>query len=490
MRCGVSFDECPLGAGVVRSKYVHRQGIDKQAARRVAALWLMALVAACGGLEAAPEMASAGWEQTVAVHGPTVQHVVFDSHDTPWVAVGGEASFPFVAPFIARLTRDYRFADVQALPRIPGQQVTGVDEMAVNASGMGDLLLDYRPPPDPEDKVPPNGAAIAGWRPGHPIGRAIELAGDTHGGPSMAIGSSGTAVVLWASSDGVVDVARTRSGHLLGTQEIQIADGHVPNGMEVLPSPTAGFLASWSLSAGGTGQGASEFELVAVDSDVTSRTGVFGEPVLTPWPAHMTSALGVSEANIVSDARGDQVALWSVTNAGMTGLGEDIYVASRRAGKPFSASQFIGEGEFPLTSSRLVIGPTGRITVVWQRDRLGEILVAGGYAGHPLSTSHPIWDGGYGETESEPLAVMTTRGQVIASWAVEQGSPNAMIMAATSDDGLHFSKAQRISIGGRYIHGCGHPALLVPDRTGGVLAAWSCTYHRHQTINEYARYRP
>lgn len=85
---------------------------------------------------------------------------------------------------------------------------------------------------------------------------------------------------------------------------------------------------------------------------------------------------------------------------------------------------------------------------------------------------------------------MTPRDQVIASWSVKQDSSNATIVAATSDDGLHFSKPQRLSIGGRYIHDCENMQMLVPDLTGGALATWSCGYRPHESINEYARYQP
>jgi hypothetical protein len=458
---------------------------DSQLRSRVGACWLVALMSVCCGSSILPSPALAGWERAVAVHGPADQEVVFDSRDAPWVAFGGETS----APSIARLTSRYGLAAVRGVPAIPGQEVTEISDWAVNAAGVGDMVLDYRPSLIGEEKVPPDGIAVAEWRPGHSIGKPIELADDAYRGPAMAVGPSGTAVVLWVGFDQEVHSARVRSGRLLGRQEVQIAGGHVPNSMEVLNRPTGGFLASWSLRAGGHASGSSEFELVGVDDVVASGAGIFDTPFLSPWPLASAPAVGVSEANLISDARGDQAALWSIEQGENDGIGEDIYVASRRAGEPFGAPQLIGRGDLPELRSRLLITPGGRISVLWP-DSSERLRFAVGYAGHPLKTGRYVWPSGSGQRESHPLAVMSTHGMVIALWAIDHDSSRAAIVVATSTDGRRFSKPRRISVDGSYIHGCSQPSLLAPDRQGGALAAWSCTYHRHETINEYARYRP
>ncbi len=404
--------------------------------------WTAVIAVLAAGLGFMAGDAWADWLPTVARKGPEIQRVTFDANDVPWAAFESEGTDVAgrSTPFIGRLTKDYRLADVHAIPRILENEIIRVDEMSVNSSGIGDVLLEYGPHASEQDKAPPSGVAIAAWHPGRSIGKPIELSGDVYRGPSMAINSTGTAVVLWVGlgQERVVSAARVKSGRLLGEQKIPIADGHVPDSMEVLSSLTGGFSASWQLRAGGVGLGAVEFQLVAVDNDRASRTGVFSVPAMTPWPIFVPGALGVSGASLVSDARGDQVGMWGATTEEATGRKEDIYVASLRAGGPFGPSQLIAEAdEFGRSDSEVVIGPTVRITAIWQPTRFGEILAASGNVGHPLGLPHPVSRGGSGTSQTAPLVAVTSRGQVIAVWSAQRGTSNSTIMAATSDGGAH-----------------------------------------------------
>jgi hypothetical protein len=86
---------------------------------------------------------------------------------------------------------------------------------------------------------------------------------------------------------------------------------------------------------------------------------------------------------------------------------------------------------------------------------------------------------------------LTTTGRIVAVWNTYRDS-NAeeltSVEAATSTDGIHFSKPQRISPNKHPMRGC-LDEFLVPDNAGGALAWWSCEHDGHR-VNEYARYRP
>jgi hypothetical protein len=457
-----------------------RQATNGFGYRLVSIRLFIALVVLCAGFGASASVALAGWGRTVVVHGPAIQKIVFDAHDMPWVfskEPGGPA-------FIARLTSAYRFENIQMVPNIPNEELNGVNAMAVNTYGVGDLLLEYFP--TPRESGPSPNYELAPWDPGHKIGRPLELTRSAFRGPSIAINPRGTADVLWASEHKVF-VDRIRSGHLLDGQQIEIAEGRVPNSMEVLTNPAGEFLASWELRTGRDG-----IQLVAVDNDVASPTGIFREPVLTQWSAHVAGAGEVSEATLVTNVHGDQVAVWRWSIPAFRGghSREEIYVTSRRAGESFSAQQFMGETEMSPNPVSVVLGPTGRITVGWRPFGSRKILVATGHAGRRLGTARKLWVGKPGESASTPLVVVTSRNQVVASWTVQRGSTGTTIVAATSNDGLHFSRPQRISIGGRYIHNCEGSRILVPAQAGGAFAGWSCEYRRYETVNEYARFWP
>ncbi len=390
------------------------------------------------------------------------------------------------------MTNRYQLVDRHRIPVVAGDE-TIASGLELDPSEAGDVLLELVP--RCECHAPPTGVAVAPWRPGKAPGRPLILTRERYRGPSIAINADGMADVLWATEDAVA-VDRVRGGRLLGEQEIRMADGHVPNSAEVLPSPTGGFLSAWELRAGRP-YSPSEFDLVGVDSDEARRNALFSTPVFTPWPAqNLLGFNGVSAATLMSDGRGDQVLVWDEGIGGYTGTETDLYVASRRAGRRFNAPQFLGESVFGSYGAEVAMSAAGRITLIWNPAVPSKLLVTGGYAGRRLSAPSPMWPASSGLTESEPRLVVTPRGRVIALWATQRGeygapiAASSVVDAATSDDGVTFTAARRISVGGRNIHGCDAPRLLTLDRAGGALAGWSCRFHRHESVNEYARYRP
>lgn len=102
----------------------------------------------------------------------------------------------------------------------------------------------------------------------------------------------------------------------------------------------------------------------------------------------------------------------------------------------------------------------GRITILWQRMYSSKLLVTSGYAGHPLRSALPLWTRGPHISESEPRLVVTPDNQAIAIWTVRPETSKSAIMAATSNDGRHFTKPQQISVAGSNIHGCKAPKFL------------------------------
>jgi hypothetical protein len=450
-------------------------------------------------LVAIPANAWAGWLPAVAVKGPKIQQVVFGPNDIPWVTYEpNHRNSASPGPSIAHLTSDYGFADVHPGPHIPGMETTHI-ELALNKSGVGDVLLNDTPPREPEDKVPPNGVAISAWQPGRPVGTPIGLARETDRGPSIAIDPAGVAVVLWVESGETqtVKAASVRAGRLLGEQAITSHDGRVVNSVEVLQSPTGGFMASWELRSGGGGS--APFELVGVENAIATRDGAFSATSSTPWPLHVAGVYGVSEATLASDAHGDQVIAWTVGVDGGTGRKEELYAASRRAGGRFSTAQLVTEDASSLRPE-IVIDPAGRITLMWQSAQWSKIMVTGGLAGHALETSRPLWVGSAHMCESAPQLALTTQDLAIAVWAVQRSEdcgtlgfapkPDATTVAAVSSDGVHFRTPHRLSTEGPGIGGCGEPDILVTDRRGGAIAGWQCTLHGVEQINEYTRYQP
>jgi hypothetical protein len=442
------------------------------------ALAVSALVAfACCLLSAAS--ARAGWQRAIATPGRSVTQVAFDAANEPWAIFQTAPESPGEASsFLARLTGDHRFVDIHRVPRIPGN-ITYVDDLVSGVAGTGYVLMGFNVP---YEKAPPIGVAVAAWRGGR-IERPILLTPNKWRGPSMAIDEQGTAVVLWAS-DTAVHAARLRGGRVLGEQQLPVAGGRSVNSAEVLVGPRGGFHAYWELRAGGN-----SFNLAALGSAQARQDGLLRAPALAAWPPSPPSIYGTSEAKLVSDARGDQVALWDIGIERPAGREVQLYAASRRAGRAFGSPQLLGEAEGGSYGRSVAIGPTGRITILWQPAVRSRLLVSGGYAGNALTAARPVSRGARSRAESEPRVVVTARDRAIAVWTVGAGG-RAITVAATSDDGVHFTRPTRISTGGRYIEGCERTSLLTLDRRGGAFASWSCTFRKRHTIGEYSRYRP
>jgi hypothetical protein len=430
------------------------------------------------------------WLPTIAVHGPVAGNVVFDSRDEAWATFEEPQAKGLATPMLARLTNNDQLVDRHPIPELAGKD-TRVIGLQLGTNDNGDVLTEFSPP---GGKAPPIGAAMNAWRPGHDPGPPLVLTTSRYRGPSMAIGANGTVAAVWASED-AIDVDRVKDGRLLGQQRIPVAGGYVPNSAEVLANGAGGFTASWTLRAGPQ-YSDSLFDLVGVDSADAPRSRPFSEPAFTPWPApNLVGYGGVSEAQLVSDVQGDQVLVWGERIEGSLGT-EDLYVSSRRAGRPFDPPQLMGQSRFVNVNTPVAMSTRGRITIAW-RSTGSKILVTGGYAGRRLSTPAPLSAVGADVTESSPLLVITSKGRAIVIWTVRRDTTESLaaagtatIEAATSENGSTFTTPRRISIGGRNIHGCAEPSLLTPDLAGGALAEWSCTFHRHERIQEYARYRP
>jgi hypothetical protein len=304
-------------------------------------------------------------------------------------------------------------------------------------------------------------------------------------GPGIAISAAGTTAVSYATweKEHALVVDRLTGGRIVGVQEIPIPFADIPISAEVLAASGDGFRAEWELRR--TSEG-----LVGVETAEVSAGGPFSPGVFVPWP-YESNTPRVSDGIFRSDARGDEVAIWLAKEpqfregvAPVTGLD----LASRSAGGEWSSPRLIGTtGEEGANEIATVIGPTGRFTVVWTSAESRQMVV-GGTAGGQVSNPMPLQRRPTGLTERFQHLALTTTGRVVAVWNTYRASGDSTYMeAATSVDGIHFSRPQRISPTKHRMPGCLDE--LVTDRAGGALVWWSCENKGHR-VNEYARYRP
>lgn len=133
----------------------------------------------------------------------------------------------------------------------------------------------------------------------------------------------------------------------------------------------------------------------------------------------------------------------------------------------------------------LAVGPTGRITVVWQ-SAPGEIYAATGQAGAQIGPAHLLAS----NLEHPDIALtVTTHDRAVAVWTNGgTGKSESVIEAATSSDGADFTDPQVISRTNADIDECRNLGPLVPDRAGGALASWRCSSTSRGGVTEYSRY--
>jgi hypothetical protein len=84
---------------------------------------------------------------------------------------------------------------------------------------------------------------------------------------------------------------------------------------------------------------------------------------------------------------------------------------------------------------------------------------------------------------------INSRGEAIALWT--DSHRGSAVLAATSEDGLHFSTPHRLSVSGGGIRGCatGERGLLATGPHGEAIAGWSCE-RGGASVQELARFVP
>jgi hypothetical protein len=278
---------------------------------------------------------------------------------------------------------------------------------------------------------------------------------------------------------------RLTGGRIVSVHEVLIPSPDKPISTEVLAASGGGFRAEWKLKS-------SDY-LAGVETAEVSAGGVLSSEVFVPWPYGSNSPL-IADGIFRSDARGDEVAIWPAKESPFReGVAPAIEwdLASRSAGGTWTSPQLIGTtGGEGANEIAVAITPAGRFTVVWASAQSRQMTV-GGAAGAQASNPTPLQRHPTDSKERFERLVLTTTGRVIAIWNTYRDSKTeelTSVEAATSTDGIHFSKPQRISPNKHPMRGC-LDERLVPDRAGGALAWWSCQSDGHQ-VNEYARYRP
>jgi hypothetical protein len=438
-------------------------------------------VAVVYSLSTSASSASDGrWSPATGVGGPAIQDLVFGPGNVPWALFDNEYGSR-AKPQIARLTSRYSLVEQHRIPGVPGYKSS--DRLYVNRRGVGAVLSNLTEACN-GCMGPLMGIGVLAWRPGKAPSRPLVLTGNRVAGPSIAISSTGTIAVAFATWQAVWEkgyvlaIDRVSKGRIIGAQEIPISREDVPVDTEVVPVNGGGFRAEWQL--GGF------YGLTGLETAEVSASGLLSAGAFVPWPYEMNPS-PISRAIVRSDPRGDEVALWPAKEPEF-GKGTvptvEWELASRMPGGSWSMPQLIGniEGE-NINEIAVAITPAGRFTVVWTSAEKKQ-MVLGGVAGDPASSAVPLQRHPEDFTETFQHLVLTTTDRVVAIWQAESGFPisKSFIEAATSVDGIHFSAPKRISP----THWC-RDALLVPDHVGGALASWRCGGRR---ANGYARYRP
>jgi hypothetical protein len=476
-----------MGGRVVEQHQIIDNGVVRRiAGRLIVALGVVAV--ACSLSAAVSSAATRGWSRAVGVGGPEIQDLLFGRGDVPWVVFNDEpgSSLHPSAPQVARLTRRYTLVDRRSVPGVTGYESSV--RLDVNRSGVGAALSTLTP--GGGDLAPPIGIGVSTWQPGEAPTQPVVL---THNArederASIAISPSGTTAVSYTTYEMEPEpkfvLDRLTDGRIANTYEVPIPSTDRPISTEVLATSGGGFRAEWELARGMEG-------LAGIETAEVTADGAFSPDVFLPWPFE-PSASRVSQGIFRSDARGDEVAIWPAKEppAG-AGPVTEWDLASRSAGGTWTTPQLIGttgaEGAYEIA---VAITPAGRFTIVWASAQSREMTV-GGTAGAQASNPTPLQQHPTGLKERFQQLAQTTTGRVVAIWNTYRDSSEeelASVQAATSTDGIHFSKPQRISPNKRPMRGCLNE-LLVPDNAGGALAWWSCEHDGHR-VNEYARYRP
>jgi hypothetical protein len=464
-------------------------------ARRAARCFVVALcvmVVACSLLAAISSAATRGWSPAVAVPDLQIQDLLFGPGNVPWVVFNDEpfyGSSPHPkAPQVARLTRHYALVEPRPVPSVPGYESSV--RLDINQSGVGTALSTLTPAGG-GDLAPPISIGVSAWRPGKAPTQPVLLTHNAREGEraSIAISASGTTAVSYTTYEEEPEpkfvLDRLTRGRIVSVHEVPIPSTDKPISTEVLAASGGGFRAEWKLKS-------SDY-LAGVETAEVSAGGVFSPEMFVPWPYGSNSPL-IADGIFRSDTRGDEVAIWPTKEPPFREGVEPVTewdLASRSAGGTWSTPQLIGTtGREGANEIAVAITPAGRFTLLWTSAQSRQMAL-GGAAGAQASNPMPLQRRPTGLTERFQRLALTTTGRVVAIWNTYRDSSAeelTSIEAATSTDGIHFSKPQRISPNKRPMLGC-LDQLLVPDRAGGALAWWSCENNGHR-VNEYARYRP
>jgi hypothetical protein len=212
--------------------------------------------------------------------------------------------------------------------------------------------------------------------------------------------------------------------------------------------------------------------------------------LFTPQPGVSSPSLGIGTNETVyyaGTARGDAVVAWQAEIGNTYPPTEGFYVASRRAGQPFTTPQLLAELPYAdVGGPRLTISPRGRFALGWSQHAPStpaekSVIVLDGRAGEPPGPPHVLSSG----ADDNPYVAVTKDGAIVAIWASRPGNSGS-IYASSSSDGEYFSPPQLISAPSAV---CPWPAWLVPDNAGGVLAGFQCSGGPDGNF-EMSRYSP
>lgn len=310
-----------------------------------------------------------------------------------------------------------------------------------------------------------NGTAIAVWArsngahdvvqaslrsPGGDFGAPIDLStgGASATSPSVAVDDAGNAIVAWRRLDGnpIIRVARRAAGGSFGAPvDVSLAD-RSSSSPEVALAPSGEAIVVWRSTDGP--------ETLAMAS-IAPPGGDFGAPI-------ELSARGTrsARAGVAMDAAGNAIAVWERDGV--------IRARIRPAGGSFGST-------IDLTAPGMASGPTvamnagGDAIVAWSRsDGANRIVQArmrpagGAFGPTDDAISSP------GEDADGATAALDAAGGAIVAWSRSDGA-NERVQAASAPAGGSFGAPVDLSPSGGDAFS---PALAI-DPAGDAVVAWS-----------------
>ena len=249
--------------------------------------------------------------------------------------------------------------------------------------------------------------------------------------PQVAVDASGTAVAVWARSNGAHTViqasSRTPDGTWLPARDVSNSERSAKEPQVVVDSGGRG-IAVWSRSDG--------FDNIVQSAQLAPAAGsAWSDPV-------DLSALGqdAEEPELSIDAAGDAVAVWSR----LEGSDTIAQAAVMPAGGGWGGAHDLSEAGGDAAEPQVAVDAGGSAVAVWSRavGVVGTVESAEMTSGGQWLEAVAIT--GAGEDGTEPQ-VATAGGRSVAVWTLAGAGPYTTIQAAEAPAGGDWQPAQNLT---------------------------------------------